>query len=528
VSFLSGRWPRKTFNLVLLSSGIVAYLLIEVSPFFNIVIERLGIEALKPVIILLTVLLNIGFVLIMILRLHDLNRAGWWSLLVFIPFVNVLFVILLMLWPGISIEHRYKKVMKTLAKVFSLVILAVLLLQIDDDLNVEVTEYVLLIEDRVANGSEAYLYLTGITAVEEKNILSQGSRLLRSYNNSSKNIFSSLRDAEKLNIDEKTNNVKKLITPDNKNKMYCQLSDSGCLSSINDSSSNWKNEIKKFSVITKRYEKFISYPEFTTLTRADYSSPYPASHYLTFGNKLKIFSALSLARSGKAEEAIEMLLIDNRYLRRHLSLADSLIHKLIFINLYSNNLDIIVYVHSAYKLEKPAKIAHLSHSEMSMKYPLIREFIMQYNAYLDADRNPDGWNGLPGWMVRVIFKPNMTINKRLISYKDIISLSNLSAKEFAESVVNIESAPKSKPNYRNYGGSIMIEEPITYFSQYIAKSHDLNAKISLANFVLSNKTQSLENPYGALYNKTTERDNFICLDGPLKDKYNIRCIREKI
>jgi uncharacterized membrane protein YhaH (DUF805 family) len=528
VSLLSGRWPRKTFNFVLISSCIAAYILIEISPFFNIVIELFGIEALQHTIVLLSVLLNIGFVLIVILRLHDLNRSGWWSILGFIPFVNVLFAILLMVWPSASIENRYKKMLITLAKIFTLVIFSVLLLQVDDDLSSEVTEYVSLIENRVSNGSEAYLYLNGITAPEEKQILSQGSRLLTRYNNYSKNIFEELSDADKLNKDEKINLDEKLTTPDYKNKMYCALSDAGCLGKIIASSSDWENEMNKFSFITKRYEKFISYSEFTTLTKPHAASPYPASHYLTSGNKIKIFSALSLARSGKAEEAMQMLLNDNRYLRKHLALADNIIHKLIFINLFSNNLDIIVYIHSAYKLEKLAKITHLSKSEMSMKYPLIREFIMEYNTYLDADRNPDGWNGLPGWMVRVIFKPNMTINKRVMSYKDIISLSNLSAKAFVKSVINIESAPKSKPNYRNYAGSIITEEPITYFSQYIAKLHDLNAKISLANFVLSNKTQPLESPYGPLYDKTIERDNFICLDGPLEDKNNLRCIRKKI
>lgn len=520
--FLSGRWPRKTFNLVLIASLIAAYILIEVSPFFKVVIELLGFAALKPVIILITVLFNIGFFSIVILRLHDLNRAGWWSLVVFIPIVNVLFLILLIIWPSSTEQHKFRSMCKTFVKILAILFVAVLLLQVDDDLSIEVTEYVSLVEDRVSNGSEAYLYLNGIAALEEKNILAQGRRLLTHYNNSPQNLFGPVTETKKLTKDEK------LPTPDNKNEMYCQLSEAGCLSKIIASSSHWENEIKKFSVITKRYEKFISYSEFTTMTKADIGSPLPAYHYLTFGNKIKTFSALSLARSGKAEEAIEMLLIDNRYLRKHLVLADNLIHKLIFRNLLANNLDIIVYIHSAYQVDKVTEIAHLSDSEMSMKYPLVREFIQEYNMFLGADRNTDGWNGLPSWMVRIIFKVNMTINARLMSYKELISLDNLPAEAFAKSVVNIEAAPKFEPNYRNYGGSIMIEEPITYLSKYIAEVHDLDAKISLANYLLSNKAQPLENPYGALYNKITERDNFICLDGPLEGNNNLRCIRKKI
>jgi hypothetical protein len=430
-----------------------------------------------------------------------------------------------MVWPSASIENRYKKMLITLAKIFTLVIFCVLLLQVDDDLSSEVTEYVSLIENRVSNGSEAYLYLNGIAAPEEKQILSQGSQLLASYKNSSENIFSSLRNKDKAN---KANKVEKLALPDNKNKMYCHIPNEGCLEQIIDSSSNWESEVQKFSSIIKRYEKFIKYTEFTTLTRADHSSPYPASNYLTVGNKLKIFSALALAESGKAEEAIDMLLHDNKYLRKHLALADSSMQKLIFTLMFSNNLDIIVYINSAYKVEKPTKIAHLSDSEMSIKYPIVREFIKEYNTYLDADRNPDGWRGLPGWMVRVIFKPNMTINERVLSYNDIISLANLSAEEFTKRVINSEPIQKSEPNYRNYAGSVLIDEPITYLSREIARLHDLNVKISLANFILSNRVHPLENPYGTLYNETTEKGDFICLGGPLEDKYNSRCIRNKI
>ena len=522
VSFLSGRWPRKTFNLVLLISLITSYLLIEVSPFFNLVVVQFGLKSLVPIATLLTVLMNIGFVLISVLRLHDLNRSGWWALLGFIPIVNVLFVILLMFWPSSTEPHKFKSIMKTFAKIFALIIFTIVLLQIDDDLNDEVTEYISLIEDRVSNESEAYLYLNGIAALEDENILSQGSKLLTSYSHSSKNIFGEVTSAYKLNKDEK------LITPDNKNKMYCQLSKVGCLGNIIESSSNWKNEIKTYSDIIKRYEKFISYSEYTTLIKADIAAPLPDYQYLTFGNKLKIFSALSLAKSGKAEEAIQMLFNDNKYLRKHLALADNLIHKLIFINLFSNNLDIIVYINSTYQIDKVTEIAHLSQSEISMKEPLVREFITEYNMFLDAARNPDGWNGIPSWGVRIIFKENMTINERFKSYKNIISLANLSSEEFSKSIVNIEFEAKNEPNYRNYGGSIMIETPITYLSKYIAKLHDLNAKISLVNFALSDKTQPLENPYGAIYNKTIEKDGFICLDGPLENENNLRCIRKSI
>jgi uncharacterized membrane protein YhaH (DUF805 family) len=40
-------------------------------------------------------------------RLHDLGRAGWWSLLLLVPLMNVLFGLWLMVWPGNKEENEY-------------------------------------------------------------------------------------------------------------------------------------------------------------------------------------------------------------------------------------------------------------------------------------------------------------------------------------------------------------------------------------------------------------------------------------
>lgn len=109
VKYFCGRWPRKTFNLAFLGGLIVFYGLIDLSPFLNKSIALFGIEALGVVVALVTILMNTGFVLISILRLHDINRRGWWALLGFIPYVNILFVILLMLWPSSSKRLEQKE-----------------------------------------------------------------------------------------------------------------------------------------------------------------------------------------------------------------------------------------------------------------------------------------------------------------------------------------------------------------------------------------------------------------------------------
>ena len=45
--------------------------------------------------------------MIIIRRLHDLNKSGWWSLIALIPYVNVIFGLYLLFAPGTKGDNRY-------------------------------------------------------------------------------------------------------------------------------------------------------------------------------------------------------------------------------------------------------------------------------------------------------------------------------------------------------------------------------------------------------------------------------------
>ena len=51
--------------------------------------------------------LSIGSFMVGIRRLHDLNRTGWFMLLVFIPIVNLLFAIYLLFFKGTEGYNNY-------------------------------------------------------------------------------------------------------------------------------------------------------------------------------------------------------------------------------------------------------------------------------------------------------------------------------------------------------------------------------------------------------------------------------------
>lgn len=58
-----------------------------------------------------SLLLTIGFFVattsLGVRRLHDFEKSGWWYLFAFIPFVNIVFALILIFAPGTPGENRY-------------------------------------------------------------------------------------------------------------------------------------------------------------------------------------------------------------------------------------------------------------------------------------------------------------------------------------------------------------------------------------------------------------------------------------
>ena len=66
-----------------------------------------GPAAAKNVVLGLQILLALPCIMLIIRRLHDIGRSGWWWLLVFIPLINVIFGIYLMAKKGETGPNRF-------------------------------------------------------------------------------------------------------------------------------------------------------------------------------------------------------------------------------------------------------------------------------------------------------------------------------------------------------------------------------------------------------------------------------------
>lgn len=69
--------------------------------------DALLASPLLVVVVLVYAVLFFGFFVANKRRLNDLNRSGWWSIFVLVPFINVLMFGYLMFYPGTAAANEY-------------------------------------------------------------------------------------------------------------------------------------------------------------------------------------------------------------------------------------------------------------------------------------------------------------------------------------------------------------------------------------------------------------------------------------
>lgn len=99
------RLNRKKYILRLL---ILCAFLIAVITVFAITDTMLQIPAFMPLAMLAaSIIFWISFLMATICRLHDLGRSGWWCVILFVPYVNLVFAIYLILFKGSDGPNKY-------------------------------------------------------------------------------------------------------------------------------------------------------------------------------------------------------------------------------------------------------------------------------------------------------------------------------------------------------------------------------------------------------------------------------------
>ncbi|OOZ39024.1 hypothetical protein BOW53_13340 [Solemya pervernicosa gill symbiont] len=267
--------------------------------------------------------------------------------------------------------------------------------------------------------------------------------------------------------------------------------------------------------------------DYATLTLQYHDLAVPNYRYLFVGSRLKLLRAMQTIDEVGVDRVLDDLLVDIEQLTRQVETSDDYIHQMVMCRLVAVNLDLIATLINKYSVVSNARLTQLDFGEMGMSRPLISKLPMIHEATKLLDGNPelfdyDGY--IPGWMIRLIYKPNMTTNMVTEQYwPKYIQLSKLSASEFASKHAAYTTFHMNGSIRNVFGTMFLLMVGTDEYQKIMGRVHDLNSKLLLINYLLSGKSLPLNNPYGAGYS-VIQNDKKVCFEGPLTDEHGIRCI----
>lgn len=405
-------------------------------------------------------------------------------------------------------------------------------LQIDDDPIPERQRMLASIKTDHQN-PDSYYYLMGISAGEGNDPLQVGKNRVTAIlaakttaPTGQKFVFTDILEAEKL--------------PEATGSLFCRTWEGSCLNVLGEASASSLNmQLKTHATLLKRYQTLMALPEGSTLTQPEIEEPIPPYSYLSSGSRLVSFKALERAQRGESAEAIDDLINHIIVVRKHLAAADNIVGKMIYLNNISSTLDVIGLLTA--KLDRPLTtgVHPLTPAERDLSAPMARELATVRNMMLELDRHPElleiGGH-LPGWIGRLLFKPEMSINAVFTSIAPIGPLSRQESPEMLVGALALQDKTVQVSRFKNYLGSVLLDAgkyPDTYL-KYLYRIHDLNGKIVLLNARLKSGTspvkwETVPNPYYGLSKPARRHPQFdaMCFDGPKDDERRYRCLMLK-
>jgi len=303
-------------------------------------------------------------------------------------------------------------------------------------------------------------------------------------------------------------------------------------------------------VLLERYQAFINMKGYQTASTPSLSEPMPSYTHLTYGNRLLILSTVHTAQVSDAATAVTQLTENISSLRLQLTNADNLIGKLIYTTMISESIDALSSLVQTHNIALSTPLAQLSAAERDFEKVMSRELSIGNNVFKTLDKNPEffqrsavitseeGYSDStfksPAWLVRLLFKPQMSINSLYPRYQDIAKLSRLTPVQFAQASKSEQTRSVKTAYFRNPIGQILVNTSGPELSDYVKLVFDLNAKITILNQTATLadqpiKLSSIRNPYYNTINTaylTTDKSS-ICLTGPSEHDTN-RCLKVKL
>lgn len=400
--------------------------------------------------------------------------------------------------------------------VLSILVSTIFITQVDDDIDNHALDFLSDIDS--SKESDAFLYLFGIYAAPNEDPFEIGKKVLSEH--------------EYIDLDSEYRSSsypesKMLANPTG--DLFCQTWKDDCIKHLFESDYEIEKIKSDNKVLTQRAEKFWQFNEYSTLTKPSVNELVPPYQYLASAVRIKTLEAIQLHRAGKSEKAIDLLVDQFALSRNAMGNQDTLIGKLVFLMGMSEMLDVLsIFVFSSEKNPNLETMQLLTNEERGFDIVVAREFAMAYYMLLEADRHPEFFQiggEMPGWMVRLFYKPNMTINASIPVYREMVELAKLSPKEFAARIGSGAEVRVTSSKIRNYAGNTLLSVPLD-LKKYLARFFDFDAKITLFNSLLGGREEvsNATNPYYK-DKKPVLAPLEACFDGPLIDERRLRCLR---
>ncbi|EPJ46613.1 MAG: hypothetical protein OFPII_19330 [Osedax symbiont Rs1] len=390
-----------------------------------------------------------------------------------------------------------------------------IMFMIDDELT---DESKLLIKlTTTSSDSAAFVYALGIFSAGTEEPGEVGSSLLEEY--------------QKVELDEhylvnEYPESKQLPLPNG--ELFCNFREERCLKSLFSIDFDIDELYQKHQVLIQRLDTFYSFTEYSTLTQPILTERFPPLRYISAAMRLKLLSAIKMHRSGSSKQAMRILNAQLSQLRHVLARQDNLIGKIMFLMKLSEAVEVMSVIRQASKIEVD-KIASLSVAEKTLSNAFAREFALHYNTFESLDDNPEFFNrggNVPAWVLRLIYKPNMTINAIAPFFTRLNRVSGLSHLQFVTEMRSADSVDLSTSSIRNSAGNVLTSIAMPSFDHYISRFLDFDAKLVLFNS-LDRGIETVANPYYK-HELPIIYPNKICFNGPLEDDHLIRCLRTDV
>lgn len=391
--------------------------------------------------------------------------------------------------------------------------------QFDDDLSGDASRLLKAVE--APGSSESYLYLAGIYANESESPEELGRKLLKEYRK---------QEADESYLVIAYQDSRKIALPEG--ELFCQTWKDGCLETLFYSDFDIDVINKEHEVLISRINTFHTFKDYRTLTKPLVTEYLPPYRFISAAERIVVLNAISEFKRGKGGVAMAALFRQFGEVKAALEQQDTLIGKLIFLMTLSDIVDVAsIIISQEPGAVEAGLIPRLEHPIRDFSLVAAREFGLSYYTFRSLDRHPEifevGGN-FPGWMTRMVYKPNMTINAITPTYVRLEWLAKRTPAEFSQEIERGDVNPITTSKLRNFVGGILIDIP-SNFDEFVARFMDFEAKLALFNqrYHARGEYLDLDNPYyeGEPPEVLEEK---VCFSGPLEDKRNLRCLRIKM